>query len=143
MRVNRPRSSFRMQCDGCDLRERRDEKDDTTTRQAYDLLAEGFGSGFNGPLQLVAEVSSDADRTAVFKDFAAVTGDRLPLFVGAIIALGFPLLLVAFRSLVEPLTAALMNLIAAAAWCGTRAGVVSWADGVVAGFGRRGRLCGS
>jgi RND superfamily putative drug exporter len=29
---------------------------DTTTRQAYDLLAEGFGPGSNGPLQLVAQV---------------------------------------------------------------------------------------
>jgi RND superfamily putative drug exporter len=29
---------------------------DTTTRQAYDLLARGFGPGFNGPLQLLAEV---------------------------------------------------------------------------------------
>jgi RND superfamily putative drug exporter len=28
----------------------------TTTRQAYDLLARGFGPGFNGPLQLVAKV---------------------------------------------------------------------------------------
>ena len=26
-----------------------------TTRQAYDLLAEGFGPGFNGPLLLAAE----------------------------------------------------------------------------------------
>ena len=24
----------------------------TTTRQAYELLADGFGPGFNGPLQL-------------------------------------------------------------------------------------------
>ena len=30
--------------------------EDTETRQAYDLLAEGFGPGFNGPLVLVAEV---------------------------------------------------------------------------------------
>ena len=29
---------------------------DTTTRQAYDLLAEGFGPGFNGPLVAVAEL---------------------------------------------------------------------------------------
>jgi len=29
---------------------------DTTTRQAYDLLAVGFGPGFNGPLMLVTEV---------------------------------------------------------------------------------------
>ena len=34
----------------------------TTTRQAYDLLAKGFGPGFNGPLQLVAQVSSSAQR---------------------------------------------------------------------------------
>ena len=32
----------------------------TTTRQAYDLLAEGFGPGFNGPLQLVAAVPDKA-----------------------------------------------------------------------------------
>jgi putative drug exporter of the RND superfamily len=30
----------------------------TTTRKAYDLLAEGFGRGYNGPLLLVAKVSS-------------------------------------------------------------------------------------
>ena len=28
----------------------------TTTRRAYDLLAAGFGAGFNGPLQIVAEL---------------------------------------------------------------------------------------
>jgi RND superfamily putative drug exporter len=30
--------------------------EDTQTRQAYDLLAEGFGPGFNGPLVLVSEL---------------------------------------------------------------------------------------
>jgi RND superfamily putative drug exporter len=30
--------------------------DDTTTKQAYDLLVTGFGEGFNGPLMLVAEL---------------------------------------------------------------------------------------
>jgi RND superfamily putative drug exporter len=30
----------------------------TTTRQAYDLLAEGFGPGFNGPLTMVAKLPS-------------------------------------------------------------------------------------
>jgi putative drug exporter of the RND superfamily len=30
--------------------------EDTETRQAYDLLAEGFGPGFNGPLVLVSEL---------------------------------------------------------------------------------------
>ncbi len=33
----------------------------TTTRQAYDLLAKGFGPGFSGPLQLVAKLSSPGD----------------------------------------------------------------------------------
>jgi RND superfamily putative drug exporter len=30
-----------------------------TTRQAYDLLAAGFGSGFNGPLQLAVQLPAD------------------------------------------------------------------------------------
>ena len=36
--------------------------EDTTTRQAYDLLAKGFGDGFNGPLILAVEVGDAADR---------------------------------------------------------------------------------
>ena len=39
--------------------------EETTTRRAYDLLAEGFGAGFNGPLLVTAEVSSAADRAAL------------------------------------------------------------------------------
>ena len=31
---------------------------DTTTRRAYDLLADGFGPGFNGPLTLVAAIDT-------------------------------------------------------------------------------------
>ena len=53
--------------------------------------------------------------TAIFKDFAAVIVGKLPLFIGIIIALGFLLLLLAFRSIVVPLTAAAMNLVAVAA----------------------------
>ncbi|MFH8804409.1 MMPL family transporter [Streptomyces sp. NPDC017936] len=164
----------------------------TTTRQAYDLLAEGFGPGFNGPLQVVVsdgdpavlakdieatpgvarvaalpsargvtviqvipttspqsqETDTLIDRlrdevvpragaeahvggvTAVSKDFATVTGDRLPLFVATIIGLGFLLLLVAFRSLVVPLTAAVMNLIAAAASFGVLVAVFQWGWGL-------------
>lgn len=33
----------------------------TTTRKAYDLLARGFGDGFNGPLTLVAPVAGESD----------------------------------------------------------------------------------
>ncbi|WP_066944325.1 MMPL family transporter [Streptomyces lushanensis] len=185
--------------------------EDTTTRKAYDLLAEGFGPGFNGPLQLVAEAGGRADRaavdrlvervrteqgvamatamptppeasvaviqvvpttspqsrqtdelidrlrddvlpqsgldvhvggvTATFKDFAAVTGERLPAFVAAIIGLGFLLLLVAFRSLVVPLTAALMNLIAAAASFGVLVAVFQWGWGTeLLGIGKEGPI---
>ena len=37
---------------------------DSTTFKAYDLLAKGFGPGFNGPLQLVAEIKDDAGKAA-------------------------------------------------------------------------------
>ncbi|MEV0323311.1 MMPL family transporter [Streptomyces sp. NPDC050658] len=178
-------------------------QESTTTRQAYDMLAEGFGPGFNGPLQVVTEngdtedlvesirstegvaqvaaappsdgisvinvvpttspQSEETDQlidrlrgdvipeagveahvggvTAIFKDFAAVTGDRLPYFVGAIIALGFLLLLIAFRSLVVPLTAALMNLIAAAASFGVLVAVFQWGWGTeLLGVGKEGPI---
>ncbi|MEU6450364.1 MMPL family transporter [Streptomyces sp. NPDC046979] len=37
----------------------------TTTRQAYDLLADGFGPGVNGPLTLVTDVRGAEDRLAL------------------------------------------------------------------------------
>ncbi|MFH0516770.1 MMPL family transporter [Streptomyces sp. M41] len=178
-------------------------QDSTTTRQAYDLLAEGFGPGVNGPLQVVVDGEAPAslvdgirsaegvaqvaampsadgvtviqvvpttspqsertDRlidllrddviprsgaeahvggvTAVFKDFASVTADRLPYFVATIIALGFLLLMVAFRSLVVPLTAALMNLIAAAASFGVLVAIFQWGWGTeLIGVGKEGPI---
>jgi putative drug exporter of the RND superfamily len=36
----------------------------TTTHKAYDLLAKGFGPGFSGPLQLVAQLPSPSDVTS-------------------------------------------------------------------------------
>ncbi len=51
--------------------------EDTTTRQAYDLLAEGFGPGFNGPLILATEVpdgTDEADLRAVADAVAADEG---------------------------------------------------------------------
>ena len=175
----------------------------STTRKAYDLLADGFGPGFNGPLQLVAELKSSGDKTAmnelvekvrgtkgvaavvevplqpnaklgivqviptsspqsaqtsdlikelrknvvpsveegntlkvyvggttaIFDDFADVLAGKLPLFLGVIIALGFLLLMVAFRSIVVPLTAAVMNVLAAAASFGVVVAVFQWGWG--------------
>ncbi|MEV6106402.1 MMPL family transporter [Streptomyces sp. NPDC051940] len=179
------------------------DPESSTTRKAYDLLADGFGPGFNGPLQLVAEVPAAGDRaaldrlvaevretdgvaavvappvpegarltvvqvvpetspqskqtdelidrlrdsvvpeaeqgstlqvhvggvTAINKDFAAVITDKLPLFIGVIIALGFVLLMLAFRSIVVPLTAGLMNLLAAASAFGMLVAVFQWGWG--------------
>jgi putative drug exporter of the RND superfamily len=175
----------------------------TTTRKAYDMLADGFGPGFNGPLTILAEAPGAADKaavsglvttlrstpgivyaaqvplknagdiafvqavpatspqdkatadlihhlrddvvpkaeqgttmrayvggqTAIFEDFAHVLYGKLPLFIGVIIALGFVLLLFAFRSLVVPLTAAVMNLVAAAASFGVLIAVFQWGWG--------------
>src|SRR4051794_16089484 len=44
----------------------------TTTRKAYDLLAAGFGPGFNGPLQVVAELPRRGDAAAVQRLRAAI-----------------------------------------------------------------------
>jgi RND superfamily putative drug exporter len=50
---------------------------DTTTKQAYDLLVDGFGVGFNGPLMLAAELPEGtdlADLDAVTETVAADEG---------------------------------------------------------------------
>ncbi len=58
-----------------------------TSRQAYDLVAEGFGAGFNGPLALAAEFPKGADTASTLEglatrlqqtpDVAAVVGPTL------------------------------------------------------------------
>jgi RND superfamily putative drug exporter len=190
----------------------------TTTRKTYDLLADGFGPGFNGPLQLVATTGSPGDATALaalaaladtvthtpgvatavplaakpgstvqviqvipatspqddrtselitrlreqtmpaaekgttlkvyvggptamFDDFTHVIAGRLPLFLGVIVGLSFLLLLAAFRSLVIPLTAAVMNLLAAGAAFGVVIAFFQWGWGSHAlGLGRAGPI---
>jgi RND superfamily putative drug exporter len=165
----------------------------TTTRKAYDLLAKGFGPGYNGPLQLVAQINNPAQAaafaraeravaatpgvvgstpvrilrggpgrptvaianvypkgspqaasttdllhtvrnqvipqatrnsgvnvlvggtTAIFEDFSQVLSNKLPLFIGVVVLLSFVLLMAVFRSLLIPLTAAVMNLLSAGA----------------------------
>ncbi|MFD5118891.1 MMPL family transporter [Streptomyces sp. NPDC058385] len=53
---------------------------DTTQRKAYDLLSEGFGPGFNGPLVAVVDVKHSQDPkdavARVSKDIAATDGVR-------------------------------------------------------------------
>ena len=47
----------------------------TTQRTAYDQLADGFGPGFNGPIQVVVEVPAPADRAAVDRVHDALQAD--------------------------------------------------------------------
>src|SRR5271154_6486828 len=47
----------------------------TTTRLAYDLLAKGFGPGFNGPLELVTTLHSPAE-LAAFQRVAKAAGTQ-------------------------------------------------------------------
>ena len=175
----------------------------STTRQAYDLLATGFGQGFNGPLQVVGAITTPADLltmqhlaeslktkpdvalvspvipaakgaiaiitvipqsspqasatsqliariradyipaatiathtaiyvggiTAIFDDFASVLQSKIPFFVGVIVLLGCLLLMVAFRSVLIPLVAAVMNLLAAGASFGLVVMVFQWGWG--------------
>ncbi|MDW5592823.1 MMPL family transporter [Conexibacter stalactiti] len=173
---------------------------DTTARQAYDLLADGFGAGVNGPLLVAAELPAGGSRaeaaatlerlhvaltradgvaavspplpapsgraalltvtprsapsaeaterlvrelrrdtipaalrdsevkawvggqTAGFIDLSDEIGDRLPLVIAIVLTLSFLLLTVAFRSLVVPLKAVVMNLLS----IGAAFGIVSF-----------------
>jgi RND superfamily putative drug exporter len=174
----------------------------TTTHHAYELLADGFGPGFNGPLELVGTSRSPAATaaftrlagtlktesgiaavsapvpghgaavisvipatspeaaatsglisrlrdsvipaaehgttlhvyvggiTATNGDFATVISHKLLLFIGAILGLGFLLLLLAFRSLLIPAVAAVMNLLAAGASFGALVAVFQYGWGL-------------
>ncbi len=173
-----------------------------SSRQAYDLLSEGFGPGFNGPILVVArhdgggppdaadlnalarrlestagvdsvtepEILGDSDLALInvfpttapqdeettdlvhrlrneaippvesetgmdvlttgeppsVVDFADYIGGRLPIFIGAVLALSFLLLLVVFHSVVVPLKAVLMNLLSIGAAFGAMIAVFQW-----------------
>jgi len=173
-----------------------------TTHKAYELLATGFGPGFNGPLQLVGTTNSPASTaaftrlagtlktepgiaavaapvpgrgaslinvipttspeakatstlisqlrdsvipaaehgttlrvyvgggTAINGDFATVIAPKLLVFIGVILVLGFLLLMLAFRSLLIPAVAAVMNLLAAAASFGVLVAIFQYGWGL-------------
>ncbi|MGC1419475.1 MAG: MMPL family transporter [Acidimicrobiales bacterium] len=175
----------------------------STTRLAYDQIAQGFGPGFNGPLSVVGSIHSAKDRatmqnldiflrgkpgiatvspvifspggtvalisvvattspqdtqtsqlittlrdtdipevtasshtqifvggqTALSNDFSSVLDSKIPLFLAVIVILGCLLLMVAFRSVLIPLTAALMNLLAVVASFGLVVAVFQWGWG--------------
>ena len=67
--------------------------------------------------------------TALGVDFANELDSKIPLFLSVIVILGCLLLMVAFRSIVVPLTAAAMNLLAVAASFGLVVAVFQWGWG--------------
>ncbi|WP_367318171.1 MMPL family transporter [Streptomyces sp. HUAS ZL42] len=172
-----------------------------TERRAYDLVAEGFGPGTNGPLVIAADPAGDpgvldrlvgavaadpgiasvapthidratgiatlvvfpttspqekatADtiarlRTEVLptaighgparahvggaaaslSDVGQRTSERLPVFVAAVLALSFLLLMLVFRSILVPLKAVLLNLLSIGAAYGIMVAVFQWGWG--------------
>ncbi len=68
--------------------------------------------------------------TASYVDLAALITARLLLVIGTVILLGFLLLMIAFRSLLIPLQAALTNLLSAAASFGVLTAVFQWGWGI-------------
>ena len=49
--------------------------EETTTRQAYDLVAEGFGPGYNGPFLLAVEIDDPSDAAVVQQLAAEIATD--------------------------------------------------------------------
>ena len=64
--------------------------------------------------------------TAIFVDFARVLSSKLPLFIGLVVVLSFLLLAMVFRSMIIPLTAAVMNLLSIGAAFGVLVAVFQW-----------------
>ena len=68
--------------------------------------------------------------TASYVDLASLISARLLLVIGTVITLGFLLLMVAFRSLLIPLQAAVTNLLSAAAAFGVLTAAFQWGWGI-------------
>jgi RND superfamily putative drug exporter len=66
---------------------------------------------------------------AMVTDLADRITDRLPIFIAAIVALSFVLLMIVFRSILVPLKAALMNLLSIAAAYGVIVALFQWGWG--------------
>ncbi|HVP04348.1 MAG TPA: MMPL family transporter [Dehalococcoidia bacterium] len=64
--------------------------------------------------------------TALFIDVGSHVDARLPIFLGAVIALSFVLLMAVFRSILVPLKAALMNLLSIGASFGILVAIFQW-----------------
>ena len=76
---------------------------------------------------------------AAFQDVATTIQHRLPIFIGAVLALSFLLLMVVFRSLLVPLKAVIMNLLSIGAAYGLMVAIFQWGWGMhLIGVGKSG-----
>jgi putative drug exporter of the RND superfamily len=79
--------------------------------------------------------------TPVSNDFADYSQQRLPIFIGAVLALSFLLLMTVFRSLLVPLKAVIVNLLSIGAAYGVVVAVFQWGWGrSLVGVGREGPI---
>jgi RND superfamily putative drug exporter len=79
--------------------------------------------------------------TAIFVDFTRVLASKLPLFIGLVVLLSFLLLAIVFRSLVIPLTAAVMNILSIGAAFGVLVAVFqNGTFGSIVGVNRAGPI---
>jgi putative drug exporter of the RND superfamily len=72
-------------------------------------------------------------QTAGYIDLATQIGDKLPLMIAIVVALSFVVLLIAFRSLLVPVKAAVMNLLSVAAAYGVVTAVfqLGWGSSLI------------
>jgi RND superfamily putative drug exporter len=66
---------------------------------------------------------------AMLTDLTDRISDRLPIFIAAVVAMSFLLLMIVFRSILVPLKAAVMNLLSIAAAYGVIVAVFQWGWG--------------
>ncbi|MCC5954320.1 MAG: MMPL family transporter [Acidimicrobiia bacterium] len=187
-----------------------------TARQAFDLVADGFGPGYNGPLFVAVDLSgdpaidepvlaqlddalaatpgvasvtpavvNDAGEVAVVQafpttapqaaetaelvhalrddvlpavaapdtdllvggavaavvDFADVQAERMPVFIGLVLAVSFVVLVAVFRSVVVAATAVVLNLLSIGAAYGALVAVFQWGWGAeMLGLGEPGPI---
>jgi len=82
------------------------------------------------PVEVNGMTSYVGGYTASYVDLATLITNRLLLVIGTVILLGFLLLMIAFRSLLIPLQAAVTNLLSAAASFGVLTAVFQWGWGI-------------
>ena len=100
-------------------------QDDATSATMERLRAEVFPAALDGS-PAHAHVGG---QTATWADIGDRLGDRMPLFLSAVILLSFLLLTVMFRSVVVPLKAALLNLLSIGVAYGVLVTVFQWGWG--------------